>query len=94
MLVFVSASGAVLYVYFCMKKEAKQRKYLIPKLIINQESRKSKTTSMYECGDDWSELGYMSEHHIEKTIAGFGEVMKRHFGHMKHPVVLLADNLR
>ena len=38
MLVFMSASGAVPFVFFCMKKEAKQKKYLVPKLILNQES--------------------------------------------------------
>ena len=77
-----------------MKKDAKTRKYAVPKLIFNQELRRSNVTSVYECGDTWSESNFMSEKHIENAITGFGSIMKHYWRHEKHPVVLLADNLQ
>jgi hypothetical protein len=35
MLVFITVTGAVPYVYFCMKKEKRSKKYPVPKMIFN-----------------------------------------------------------
>lgn len=94
MLVFVTASGVVPFVYFCMKKDPNARSYPVPKLVINRESRNGKVTTIYEVGDTWSETGYMKLNHIEYAVAAFGDVMKHYYPSMNHPVILLADNLR
>lgn len=93
MLVFVTATGTVPYIYFCMKKEKRARKYPVPNMKFNREGKSGNKTSIYEVGDTWSETGYMSEHHIHVAIANFASVMK-HFWGSSHPIILLADNLR
>ena len=62
--------------------------------IFNQESRRSNVTSVYECGNTWSKSDFMSEKNIENALTGFTSIMKHYWGHEKHPVVLLADNLQ
>jgi len=94
MLVFVNAAGAVPYVYFCMKKEGKAKKYPVPNLVLQQNTRQSNATTVLKCADSWSETGYVSAKHVEEAIAGFAAVMKEHWGHTKHPIILLADNLQ
>lgn len=93
MLAFVTATGAVPYVYFCMKKEGRARKYPVPQMIFNREGRSGTKTSIYDAGDTWSETGYMSANHIEIAVKNFASIMKHYWG-TKHPIILLADNLR
>jgi hypothetical protein len=94
MLVFVTASGVVPYVYFCMKKVGKAKKYPVPNLMMHRSSRIANATSIMTVADSWSETGYMSEDHIIDAISGFSAVMHRHWGQAMHPFILLADNLR
>jgi hypothetical protein len=62
-------------------------------MIFNHEGRSRNKASIYETGDTWSEMGYMSKIHVGNTIANFASVMKHYWGD-GHPIILLADNLR
>ena len=94
MLVFVNAAGTVPYVYFCMKKEGKAKKHRVPNLVLQQNTRQSNATTVLKCADSWSKTGYISAKHVKEAIAGFAGVMKERWGHTKHPIILLANNLR
>ena len=93
MLIFITATGTVPSVYFCMKKGKQSKKYPVPKMIFNCEGRSGNKASIYETGDTWSETGYMSKIHVGNAIANFASVMKHYWGD-GHPIILLADNLR
>ncbi len=69
MLIFITVTGAVPYIYFCMKKGKQSKKYHVPKMIFNREGRSGNKASIYETGDTWSEMGYMSKIHVGNAIA-------------------------
>lgn len=94
MLVFVNASGDVPFLYFCMKKAGKSRKYPVPNIQVHPSTRNSNTLSLLASSDSWSETGYVSENHIEEAVTKFASVMRERWGHTSHPIILLADNLR
>lgn len=94
MLAFITANGVVPFVYFCMKKEGRAKKYPVPIIATCQNEQNSNMTTVLKCTDSWSETGYVSENHIEDAITQFAGVMKEHWGHLKSPIILLADNLR
>jgi hypothetical protein len=94
MLVFVNASGDVPFVYFCMKKVGKAKKYPVPIIPTNRSTRNSNAMKLMGSAYSWSETGYVAEHHIEEAISKFSVIMREHWGHTKYPVVLLADNLQ
>ena len=91
-MVFATAGGTIPLIVFCMKKEAHQKPYYLPRLLKPIGTRQSSHAQILREYHVCSETGYISETHFLKALDLFAESMKS-IELSTSPLILLADNL-
>jgi hypothetical protein len=92
MIVFISASGNVPLVMFCLKKRPRQRNLMIPILPNEIATRYGSTADVFAVDHCTTETGFIREEQFQQGIQKFAIVMQERYPEKQ--IILLADNIR